>query len=363
MRLFILFLSLFSTLCSCAQIETKDELTKPITELHTTTLEDSGFVKDSIIDLLKSIETSPPNDFRGLVVIKDNKIVIEEYYNTFWRNSIHDIRSAGKSVTALLLGVAIKEGLIQSLDQSVYSLFSEHKNRSINEDYKKIKLRDILDMSSGLDADSDDSSTKGQAGNWIAKDDWKEYLLNIPLKSKPGDKFMYADIHPLLIGLAIEEASGMSLKAYAQEKLFDPLGIKQVYWYTNAANQTGAAGNLYLTTLDFAKLGMLVTNDGKWNNQQIIDTDYIESLINSKSPLISDWFFLADSYGMFWYKASRAFGDKTIDYLFASGNGGNHLIVIPDKEIVIALTSSAYGQRYAHRRSYKIMSKILAALK
>lgn len=363
MRPFVLFLSLISFMSSCGQTERTDNLNKPIAELQITTLENSGFVKDSIIDLLKFIETTPPNDFRGLVVIKGNKIVIEEYFNTFWRNSVHDIRSAGKSVTALLLGIAIKEDLIESLDQNVYSLFSEHKNPSINEDYKKIKLRDILDMSSGLDADSDNSQTVGHAGKWIAKDDWKDYLLNVPLKSKPGEKFVYADIHPLLIGLAIEEASGMSLKEYAQEKLFDPLGIKQVYWYTNAANQTGAAGNLYLTTLDFAKLGMLVTNDGNWDNQQIIDTDYIESLINSKNPLISDWFSLADSYGMFWYKASRTFGEKKLDYLFASGNGGNHLIVIPDKEIVIALTSSAYGQRYAHRRSYNIMSKILQALK
>jgi CubicO group peptidase (beta-lactamase class C family) len=356
-------------LCICCfsyaygQKTLSNEPTEQNGELAFTSLEKAGFHSDSIDLLINLIYETPHKDFRGLVVIKDNHIVVEEYFNTFWRNSILDIRSAGKSVTSLLLGIAIEEGLIESLDQRVYDLFSKSKNPSINTDYQKIKLRDLLDMSSGLDADSDDSRTVGQAGNWIAKEDWKAYLLNVPLKSKPGKKFVYADIHPLLIALAIEEASGKSLKEYAQEKLFDPLGIKQVYWYTNAANQTGAAGNLYLTTLDFAKLGMLITNEGKWNNRQIIPSDYVELLINSKHHFISDWFYLADAYGMFWYKSSRIFGGKKIDYLFASGNGGNHLVVIPQKEMVIALTSSAYGQRYAHGRSYAIMEKILNALK
>lgn len=358
MRIILFTLALVSII-NCQSQNSDAQLFK---ELPTVSLEEAGFNRDSIENLIDRIYETQYKDFRGLVVIKDNHIVIEEYFNTFWRNTIHDIRSAGKSVTALLLGVAMKEGLIESLDQSVYSLFSAHKNPSINEDYKKIKLRDVLDMSSGLDADSDDSRTVGHAGNWIAQDDWKEYLLNVPLKSKPGEKFVYADIHPLLIGLAIEEASGMSLKDYAQEKLFDPLGIKQVYWYTNAANQTGAAGNLYLTTLDFAKLGMLITNEGKWDNQQIINPDYIKSLINSKNLSVSDWFSLADSYGMFWYKSSRTFGGEKIDYMFGSGIGGNHLIVVPKEKMVIALTSSAYGQRYQHGRSFAIMSKILNAL-
>lgn len=362
MKPFILILSLFLFSCSIVQSQTQDKITPKSTELPFTSLEVAGFNRDSIESLVDAIYATPHKDFRGLVVIKDNHIIIEEYFNTFWINTVHDIRSAGKSVTALLLGIAMKEGLIESLDQSVYSLFSESKNPSINKDYKKIKLRHVLDMSSGLDADTDDSRTIGQAGNWIEKNDWKEYLLNVPLKSQPGKNFVYADINAMLIGLAIEEASGMSLKDYAQEKLFDPLGIKQVYWYTNAANQTGAAGNLYLTALDFAKLGMLLTNEGNWRNQQILNADYVESLIRTKNPSISDWFFMADTYGMFWYKASRTFGGKNIDYVFASGNGGNHLIVVPEENMVIALTSSAYGPGYGQRRSFAILSKILSAL-
>ena len=362
MRPFILLLCLFSLVLSCGQTQPVDELSKPVPGLPVASPEDSGFNRDSIDNLLRIIQTTPPNDFRGLVVIKNNKIVIEEYFNTFWRNSIHDIRSAGKSITAMLLGVALKKGLVQDLEQSVYSFFPKSKYPFINEDYKEIRLRHLLDMSSGLDADSDNPASVGHAVNWIAKEDWKEYLLKVPLTSNPGERWVYADINALLTGAVIEETSGISLKDFAMKKLFDPLGIAQFYWYTNAQNQTGAAGNLYLSTLDFAKLGVLVLNQGKWKNIQIIDPDYIKEL-QSKAFNISEYNPYADYYGMMWYKASRTFGGKKMDYLFASGNGGNHLIVVPDKEIVIALTSSAYGQRYAHRRSYNIMSKILASLK
>jgi CubicO group peptidase (beta-lactamase class C family) len=361
MRSFILMLSLSLLVYTNGQTQPSDKLRPPLPELPFASLKDSGFNKDSIDNLLRLINETPPNDFRGLVVIKNNHLVIEEYFNTFWRNSIHDIRSAGKSVTAMLLGIAIKDGLVKNLEQDVYSFFPKTKYPSLNKDYKQIKFTHLLNMSSGLDADTDDSKTIGHEVNWIAKDNWKDYILNVPLTSTPGKKWVYTDVNPLLISAVIEETSGMSLRDYAKKKLFDPLGIEQFYWYTNSTNQTGAAGNLYLSTLDFAKLGMLVVNEGKWKNTQIIDPDYIKKLSNETFNISGDNPF-ADYYGMMWYKSHRTFEGKKVDYLFASGNGGNQLIVIPEKEIVIALTSSAYGQGYGHRRSYNIMSKILASL-
>ncbi len=352
MRILILCFFLFP--CIYSNSQSKNDLPR-------IGLEEAGFNKDSIDHLISRIYDTPNGDFRGLVVIKDGKVAIEAYFNTFWEKTVLDIRSAGKSVTALLLGVAIKEGLIESLDQNIYSLFSKSKNPKINEDYKKITLRHVLDMSSGLDADTDDSQSAGFVGHWIGLDDWKSFLLNVPMNAEPGEKFVYADIHPLLIGLAIEEASGMSLKDYAKEKLFDPMGFEPVYWYTNSANQTGAAGNLYLTTPDFAKLGLLILNEGKWNNRQLIESSYIKEIIARKAFELPE-FPLADSYGMMWYKSSRTFNGKDFNYLFASGNGGNQLIVIPDQKMVIALTSGAYGQPYGHGRSNAIMRIILESI-
>ncbi len=325
-------------------------------------LEGSGFNADSIQHLANLIWETPPKDFRGLVVIKNNEVVIEEYFHTFWRNTIHDIRSAGKSITAMLLGIAIEQGLVDDIDRDIYSFFPKDKYPAINEDYKKFTLRHVLNMSSGLDADSEDNNTPGHAGQWIAMDDWSSYLLSVPHIEEPGKKWVYADIHALLIGMIVEETSGMSLKDFAKKYLFDPLGIEQWYWYTNASGQTGAAGNLYLTTLDFAKLGMVIVNEGKWGDQQLMEESYVEELISSKVFDVSDIISITDYYGFMWYKSHREFGDNTFDYLYASGNGGNHLVVIPDREIVIALTSSAYGPGLGHRRTYNIMGRVLRVL-
>ncbi|NVJ47892.1 MAG: serine hydrolase [Cytophagia bacterium] len=358
MRLVIVFFLLKLSATLFAQ----NKLQPPIPNLPAVSLEKAGFNQDSIQSLVNLIINTPPNDFRGIVVIKDNQIVIEEYFNTYWRNTVHDIRSAGKSVTSLLLGIAMKDGLVKNLDQDLYSFFPKAKYPSVNKDYKKISLRHLLNMSSGLDADTDMPQTSGHSVNWIARDNWKEYILNIPLTSTPGEKWVYADINPLLIAAVIEEKTGMSLRDYAQQKLFQPLGIQQFYWYTNASNQTGAAGNLYMTTLDFAKLGLLVANEGKWNGGQIVNPDYIKELLREDFDIYDNNPY-ADAYGMFWYKSHRTFGTHKIDYLFASGNGGNHLIVVPELEMVIALTSSAYGPGPGHQRSYNIMGMILAALR
>lgn len=353
-KLLILFFSSFS-LSTYAQM-------KAVPNLPAISPKDAGFNIDSINVLNDTLSKFKQRDFRGLIVIKDNKIVLENYYNTFWRNHIHDIRSAGKSITALLLGVAIKDGFVQNLDQDVYSFFSKEKYPSMHEDYKKVKLIHLLNMVSGLDADSDNPKTSGSEGKWIAKDEWVSYLLSIPLSSKPGEKWVYADINAVLIGAIIEEKSGISLRDYARQKVFDPLGIKEFYWYTNAANQTGAAGNLYISTLDFAKLGLLVANRGKWGNKQLADDDYMNRLLEEHSSAIGEYNPLADGYGMLWYRSKRKFGIREVNYLWASGNGGNHLVVVPEENMVIAMTSGAYGNWYPHTRAYFILGKIFQAL-
>lgn len=335
---------------------------KAIPNIPAISPEDAGFNRDSINALTDTISKFGQRDYRGLIVIKDNKIVVEEYYNTFWRNHIHDIRSAGKSITALLLGVAIKEGLVQNLDQDVFSFFSREKYPSMHEDYKKVKLIHLLNMVSGLDADSDDPKTPGNAGKWIAKDEWVEYLLSIPLSNNPGERWVYADINAVLIGAIIEEKSGMSLRDFAKKYVFDPLEIKEFYWYTNQANQTGAAGNLYISTLDFAKLGLLVANKGKWGNKQVADYGYMTRLLNEQSNAIRDYNPLADGYGMLWYRSKRKFGTREVSYLWASGNGGNHLVVVPEENMVISMTSGAYGNWYPHTRAYFILGKVIRAL-
>ena len=356
MRIIILYTQILFSVTLIAQ-------RNPVSNLPFVNPEELGFSQDSLNALDDLIDNFEQSDYRALIVIKDNKLAIEYYYNSFWRNHIHDIRSAGKSITSLLLGVAIQEGFIENnLNQDVYSFFSKQKYPSINEGYRRVKLIHLLNMTSGLDADSDNSDTPGNAGKWMAQDEWVNYLLSISLTREPGTKWVYADINAVLVGAIIEEQTGMSLKDFAKQYVFDPLEIKEFYWYTNASNQTGGAGNLYISSLDFAKLGYLVLNEGKWGNEQIVNSNYIGQLINQNSNAIGEYNPLADGYGMLWYKSKRKFGTEEVGYLWASGNGGNHLVIVPEKNIVIAMTSGAYGNWYPHKRAYNILGKVFQSL-
>lgn len=314
----------------------------------------AGFNADSLTKMLELVRKTPPNDIRGIVVLKDNKLVMEEYFNTYWRETIHDIRSAGKSVTAILLGIAIDKGLLKSEDQSVYDFFPQAKKTGRQD----ITIRHLLNMSSGLAADDDDSNSPGNPGNWLTKADWPAFALALPEVFKPGEKFVYNDLCPVLIGAIIEKTSKKKLADFAKENLFTPLGIREYYWYTAVNGSTGPMGNLYISTLDFAKIGQLVINKGIWNGKKIVSTNWIDKLGKRAFTLPGGF---SDGYGYFWWAKKTTIGSKVYDYFFASGNGGNVLFVIPQENLVVAITSSAYGQGYGHHRSHNILNFILKA--
>lgn len=343
-----------------AAIGQSNTLKPAIANLPITDPTAAGFNVDSLKNLVQLVRSTPPPDFRGLVVIKDNKLVVEEYFNTYWRETIHDIRSAGKGVTALLMGIAIDKGLVKSVDQSIYDFFPA-KEFKFPANRPDIRIKHLLTMTAGFDADDETPGSPGVTGNWIARKDWAQFALMLPMKYAPGEKYVYTDVCPMLIGAIIERTSGKKLADFANENLFRPLGIREYYWYTGVGGSTGPMGNLYLSTLDFAKLGLLVLNKGKWNNRQVISSTWTEQIAIKRSD-VSDSPF-ATHYGYFWFISSIEVKGKNIDFFFASGNGGNLLIVIPSYNMVVALTSSAYGPTHGHSRSRNIFKLLLRGLR
>lgn len=343
-----------------SQIDVDQKLKKPLLDLPAISFSEAGFRADSIKNLIQQIGQTHPNDYRGLVVIKDGKLAIEAYFNTYWRDNIHDIRSAGKSITALLLGFAIEEGWVKGIDQPITDFFPKNRFSTINSDYQEIQLRHLLQMSSGLDADSDDINSPGNAIQWVAKDRWIDDLLSLPIAFTPGERWVYADVNAILIGKIIEETSGQSLADFAHERLFSPLGIREFYWYKNAEGTTGAAGNLYLSALDLAKIGQLMLNQGQWEGHQLVSKEWIAT-IAKKELAISDYNPFAEDYGFFWYKTKRKYQNGMVDCMFASGNGGNVLMIIPELNMVISSLSSAYGKGYGHTRTHNIINRIIMA--
>lgn len=356
MRIFTLLPVLFSSLFCLGQTYSPNPLKPPISALPYADPESVNMKADTLAKLVQLIKSTPPNDFRGIVIIKDNKLVTEEYFNTYWRETIHDIRSAGKGITALLLGIAIDRGLVKSVDQSIYEFFPRAKRGT------DIHISHLLAMSSGLDADDTDETSVGATSNWLTKDDWINFALSLPMVSKPGERYVYNDVCPMLIGAIIEETSEKRLADFANEYLFSPLDIREFYWYTAPNGRTGPMGNLYLSTLDLARIGQLFLNEGHWQGNRIISSVRIKEIAETKIN-ISDSDPFATSYGHFWFKTAKEVNGRAVDCIYTSGNGGNLLFIVPDENLVVSLTSSAYGQGYGAQRSHNIFEYVLRSLK
>lgn len=320
------------------------------------------FNQDSLNHLFRLIrETAEHPDFRALIVVRNGKLVVDEYFNSFWYTNIHDIRSAGKSVTSLLAGIAIDKGLIHPSD-TVINFFPEYKKSFGDDDRKrKITVRDLLIMSPGLATDDYIENSPGREELMVLTEDFTEFVLSLPMEFNPGERYAYSSAVAFLLGVVVEQASGKKLEDFARENLFSPLGIKDFFWQTSPRGHTTGMGNLYLNARDFARIGYLMLNQGRWEGRQIVSEDWINQ---SFTPAfnIDDNDPFAHSYGYMWYLTDlEKSGKKTACY-FASGNGGNKVFIIPEYDLVVVTLSSAYGQGYGQFRSHKILNLLFNCL-
>jgi CubicO group peptidase (beta-lactamase class C family) len=317
---------------------------------------DYGVDAAALDSLYTAMAQEPHRDLKGIVIIRGGRLVSEHYFNGDSGSTLHDIRSATKSLTSLLMGVALQKGLVHSVDDSI-SLYLPGLPKDGKE---KIKVIDLLTMRSGLDADDEDSSSPGNENTLDRSTDWIRTVYSVPMKRAPGSVYLYCSINAFLTGAIIENASRMPLDQFAKSKLFGPLGIENYTWRHVPINRTTGQGNLSITTRDEAKIGELLLNGGIVNGKRILNQDWIAASL-AKQVAISDSDPYADFYGYMWYTKAEPVGAHKVEVHFASGNGGNKIYIIPSLRMVVAITSGAYGQSYGQRRSQDILLKILAA--
>ena len=299
----------------------------------------------------------PHHDLKGIVIVRNGRLASEHYFNGDSVDTLHDIRSATKSITSLLMGITIQEGLIHSVNDSIAFYLP-----GLPKDGKeKITVRDLLNMRSGLDANDEDPSTPGDEDNLDKSPDWIRTVYAVPMKRVPGSAYNYCSINAFLTGAIIENVSHAHLDEFARVNLFQPLGIQDFRWRRVPINRITGQGNLSITTRDLAAIGELVLNDGVVSGRRLVSPEWIARSLASDIP-ISDSDPYADFYGYMWYTKSEPVGGHTTEVHFASGNGGNKIYIVPSLHMVVAITSSAYNTKYGQRRSQDILWKILAAV-
>jgi CubicO group peptidase (beta-lactamase class C family) len=305
--------------------------------------------------LFATLSADPHKDLKGVVILRHGTLVAESYFNHDTATSLHDIRSATKSITATLMGIAIDRHFIHSVDDPISTYLP-----GIPKDKQNITIRDLLNMRSGLDADEDDSSTPGNEDRLDQSTDWLKTVYAVPMKRPPGKAYLYCSINAFLTGAIIENATKLPLDVFAKQQLFDPLGIQAFTWRHVPINRITGQGNLSITTRDEARIGELFLDDGNFNGQQLLNRDWVQQSVANQVPIsFSDPY--ADFYGYMWYSKAEPVGGHTVLVHFASGNGGNKIYIVPSLDMAIAITSSAYSTNYGQRRSQDILLKILAA--
>lgn len=309
-----------------------------------------------IEELNRKIATQNFKDITSIVVLKNGKLLLEEYFNDANRKTLHDTRSVGKSFASTLLGMAIKDNYIKSENQTLNEFYNlkNFQNYSIEKD--SITLKDLLTMSSTFDGSDINSESPGNEENMYPTKNWVEFALNLPIdKSKVANKqWDYFTAGVVVLGDIIHKSVPNGLEKYSNEKLFKPLGITKYKWQFTPQKVANTAGSVQLRSLDYAKYGQLYKNQGVWNGKQILSKGWITKSFSHQISISEN-----EYYGyLFWNKTYKVNG---VDYevYYSSGNGGNRIFIFKDFPIVVVITSTAYNTPYGDKQADKIMQNYI----
>ncbi len=319
---FVLFLLLVS--CRNAPRVVPGSLPRSIPEAE-------GIASADIIAFLDSAAVSI-NEFHSILILRHGKVVAEGWWSPYKPELRHTLYSTSKSFTSTAIGFAVNEKLITTEDK-VISFFPDYLPDSVSPFLAGLTIQHLLMMSAGQDPDPTSLL-------WTASDSiWARLFLNTPIVNKPGSTFLYNSLATYMLSAIVQKVTGEKVIDYLTPRLFEPLGINGIDWETDPMGINTGGWGLRLKTEDMAKFGQLYLQKGMWNGKQIIPSSWVEEATSFKidqapdAPQAdkesSDWM---QGYGyQFWRCRNNAYR--------ADGAYGQYIIVLPEKDAVVAITS------------------------
>jgi CubicO group peptidase (beta-lactamase class C family) len=311
-------------------------------------LAQEGVREEIIDDMMEAIFAGKYPYLISVVLIKNGNLIFEEflyYNNRYW---LQEFRSAGKSVTSVLMGIAFDKGFIKGVDGKLLDFFPEFE-KGTNWDKRKdeVSLHHVLSMKWGFDESGPANNLPWYTENWISK------TLSLPLISEPGERFEYHSAAPALCGPILEIMTGMPVTEFAKEYLFEPLQISDYLWHTVSDGSTLTAGGMFMRPRDMAKIGYLILNRGQWHGQQILSEEWI----NLSTKAYGHEGELG--YGYYWWLGNYKSGSRIFKTIFAAGHGGQRVLVVPELNLVAVFTSKPDDNPKGHTRISQIMEKYI----
>lgn len=338
------------------KINEKHVKVQPIKPLNDWQISTETFDKSYIESLNRKIAINTFKDITSIVVIKDGKLLVEEYFNGSNRNTLHDTRSVGKSFASAILGIAIKDGYINSEMQMLHEFydFNAFQNYSISKD--SITLKSLLTMSSPFDGSDMNQESQGNEENMYPSKNWVNFTLDLPIDNRKvaNPIWDYFTAGVVVIGDIIHKSVPGGLEKYADMQLFEPLGITKYKWQYTPQKVANTAGGLKMRAIDYAKFGQLYLNQGEWNGRQIFTKEWAAKSLSRQISISEE-----EYYGfLFWNKTYNIAGMNYEAY-YSSGNGGNKIFIFKEKATIIVVTSKAFNTTYGHKQVDNIMQNYL----
>jgi CubicO group peptidase (beta-lactamase class C family) len=329
----------------------------------TASVEEVGLSIPALSSLVDDIRDDRYGSVHSVLIAKDGLLVFETYYpgyayseggeayrgewTEFDRDALHNVHGATKSVTAILIGIAIEQGFIADVDARVFSFFPEYAHLA-DAQKSAITVRHLLSMTSGLEWNEGDVPPGGDVPPDVTNDvaqlfvvtDPIEYVLAKPAVADPGAEFNYSSGGVVVLGALLQAATGMSVEAFAREQLFAPMGITDWEWRRINAELVFTSSDLRLRPRAVAKLGQMYLNYGSWNGRRIVGPGWVHAgaLFSSSQFQDEDWPGFA---WLWWHRSYRGEGEAV--YAFeAVGWGGQRSTVITSEHMVVVVTAGDY---------------------
>ena len=247
----------------------------------------------------------------------------------------HTMQSVSKTVTSATIGVAMARGDFKTpLSTPVLHYFDETKVKNVDARKRRMSVRDLLTMTSGLDWNEDlpYDDPANPSDLMEASDDWVQFVIDRPMKEEPGTVFAYSSGASELLAYIFKRETGIDIEAYARSHLFAPLGIRNYFWKRTPLGVVDTEGGLYLRTADLAKIGQLYLDDGRWNGQPLMTSDWVKESLLPRIDAGEGF-----QYGYQWWLLP--YGEPQRLAWVARGMGGQRLIVFPAEHLIVVSTA------------------------
>ncbi len=328
--------------------------------------ESVGLSTEPLQAMEKAIRASDFKKIGSVLVERHGKLVYEGYFEGDL-GTLRDTRSATKSITDILVGIAIGEKKLSGVDARVLGLLPDRARKIQNPDPRKDKItvEDFLTMSSPLECDDWNDASRGNEERMYVVEDWAQFILDLPVRGRMhlgeqvdpppfGRYFSYCTGGVFTLSEVLQKATGARTDRYAQEKLFAPLGIKDAVWVYSPMNVPQTGGGLRLTSRDLLKIAELYRAGGEWHGRRIVDEAWVETSTRPHAQIDE-----TTEYGYLWWLKTFKSGGKSYPGFFMSGNGGNKVAVFPALDMAVVLTSTNFNTKGMHEQTERLLTEYI----